>query len=168
MKRSILFLVLFAFLVKAEAQSYRNATGIRFDSDQMLGITVQQKVYDKWTVEGLLLTNVKTGAVMISALAEQHNKILFKNLNIYFGAGIHKTWDENETEIDYKSPSGIAGIGGIELTLDRFNVSWDFLPKLNIWGGDRLLESSTGVSVRYVMWKKKKKKFNWKFWKKRK
>jgi hypothetical protein len=63
---------------------------------------------------------------------------------------------------------------GAEITLGRLNISYDFKPAMNVSGGAQRFYYQTGVSLRYVLlkrkWKvfKKKKDINWKFWEKKK
>ena len=171
MKRSILFFAAFIFFQSAIAQSYRTAAGLRFDSDKALGLSIQQKIYDNITLEGILLSHTDDNAISAALLVEQHNKLLFKNFNIYFGAGVHKTWNDvnpnAEVEETIKGGAGPAGVVGVEASLGRFNLAWDVQPKANLWGGTRFLNMSSGFTIRYIILKKKKKKFNWKFWKKK-
>ncbi len=149
------------------AQSYRTSAGLRFDSDKALGITIQQKIYENYTLEGLVLTNTNNGSTSTALFVEQHQKFLFKNFNIYFGVGLHKTWlDSDKVETEEKGGSGPAGIVGIEASMGRFNFSWDVQPKANVWGGERFFNMNSGFSIRYIIVKKKKKKINWKFWEK--
>jgi len=167
MKRATIFYLLFVFATTLTAQSYRTSAGLRFNSDKALGITIQQKLYDNYTLEGMLLSNTNNGSISTALLLEQHQKFLFKNFNIYFGVGLHKTWlDKDEIKEDEKGGSGPAGIVGIEASLGRFNISWDVQPNANVWGGDRFFDMNSGFSIRYIIVKKKKKKINWKFWEK--
>ncbi|UOQ75641.1 hypothetical protein MUN84_13265 [Hymenobacter sp. 5516J-16] len=70
----------------AFAQKYRTAAGLRFSKNNY-GLTVQQKVLEKTTLEGLAL--VGSREVSATLLAEQHFGILGPSLNYYFGAGGH-------------------------------------------------------------------------------
>jgi hypothetical protein len=95
------------------------------------------------------------------------------------GGGLHKGWLTNTDEVSYKDPFGIDFIAGIEFTMARINLSWDFKPAVNLIGGEKTIYSQSGLSLRYVIAKKplfegknkkkrrkKDKKFNWKFWEK--
>ena len=152
-----------------QAQSYRTALGLRFSSEKTIGLTVQQKIADQFTLEGILQTgggNYGQHAVIL--LAEQHQKIFTKNLNLYYGLGVHKSWYKSVSlEEEWSNPAGLATIVGLELALGRMALSVDAQPSLNIWGGHEFLQFATGFSLRYVLIKPKKKRFNWKFWKKK-
>ena len=54
----------------------------------------------------------------------------------------------------YVAPLGISGVIGAEITLGRFNISYDFKPAVNLRGGEKTFYSQTGVSVRYVAFKR--------------
>ncbi len=171
MKQIILFIAAMVLSLATYAQSYRTAAGLRFDSDKALGVSIQQKIYNNITLEGILLSHTNDNAISVALLVEQHNKLLFKNFNIYFGAGVHKTWKDTNQDTDLeeisKGGAGPAGVVGVEASLGRFNLAWDVQPKANLWGGNRFLNMSSGFTIRYIILKKKKKKFNWKFWKKK-
>ncbi len=170
MFRPILLLACMLFLFQnTNAQAYRTAAGLRFASGKTIGLSVQQKVMDKITVEGIFQnSSANVGLTSVSLLAEMHQKILFKRLNLYYGAGIHKGWYKNSDEQELSNPSGLATIAGLELALGRMVFSWDIQPNVNVLGGDQFLDTSTGFSLRYIFVKQKKKKKNWKFWKKKK
>lgn len=163
------------------AQSYDTALGMRLGTDW--GLTVKQRMATKTTLEALLQSSLQREEVLITLMAEQHFPILSRRMNVYYGGGLHKGWI-NETDLDqmpYKNPFGITFIGGIELSLARLNISYDFKPAINIVGGQNNFYTQTGISLRYIVgkreWKpfsgssKKKRKnrrkregFNWKFW----
>lgn len=164
-----LFTILFSYS-EIQAQHYRTAAGIRLGSEKTIGISVQQLVYKNITVEGILRAGSGNSSLnSIVLLAEQHQKILFKRLNLYYGLGLHKSWYNNNSnsENEVKNPSGVAAVTGLELAVGRMAVSLDIQPNLNVVGGNQFLNTTTGVSLRYVLVKPKKKKrkrINWKFW----
>lgn len=167
MKRATILFFLFTLVNTLSAQAYRTSAGLRFDSNKALGVSIQQKIYENYTLEGMVLSNTNNGSISTALFMEQHNKFLFKNFNIYFGVGLHKTWlDKQETELNEKGGSGPAGIVGVEASMGRFNFSWDVQPQANVWGGERFFNMNSGFSIRYIMVKQKKKKINWKFWEK--
>lgn len=171
------YLVLFVFFAHTVmAQSYNTALGLRLGTEW--GATIQQRIAKKITVEGILQSSIQRNEATLTALLEQHNPIITKRFNVYYGAGIHKGWVTG-ADRTYENPFGITGIIGGEFTIARFNISYDFKPSFNLSGGEKKLYSHTGVSVRYVIIKKqndffnknkkKKKKnkgggINWKFW----
>ncbi len=164
----LLFTLLFSYN-ESQAQHYRTAAGIRLGSEKTIGLSIQQLVYKKFTLEGILQVGSGNSSLnSIIVLAEQHQKIFFKRLNLYYGLGLHKSWYNNNStlEEEYKNPSGVAAITGLELAVGRMAVSLDIQPNLNVVGGNQFLNTTTGVSLRYILVKPKKKKrrINWKFW----
>ncbi len=145
------------------AQKYTTAIGARFGSG--VGLTLQQKLWNKTTVEGILQQSYKRDEVRFTALLEQHNKLLGKRLNFYLGAGPHVSWNSN-FETGTQQDWGVTGVAGLEFTLGRLNLSWDFQPAVSLSNDFGAFRPQTGVSLRYVMVKAKKKKKNWQFWKK--
>ena len=146
------------------AQKYRTAVGLRLSESP--GITLQQRLAESFTVEGMVQFDLKDDnpKTTVTVLGEQHQKLISRRLNVYAGAGLHKGW-MNDHESPYSDPMGISLIGGAEMTIGRFNLSFDAKPAFNIYGGDSWIDFDTGISVRYVLFKAPKKKRNWKFWK---
>ena len=100
---------------------------------------------------------------MLTALAERHYALVFRGLNLYTGAGLHKGWLDRNANAEFapaniRDPFGLTFIGGAELTLGRLNFSYDFKPAINIVGGEKKFYSQTGISVRYVFLNNKKYK----------
>lgn len=159
-----------------QAQSYITAGGLRVGGG--IGLSLQQRLAKRLTVEGIIQTQGKRDEVLATALLEKHIPIITKHFNIYGGAGIHKGWStiSDRTDESYVNPFGLTFVGGIEMTLGRINLSYDFKPALNLVGGTQFIYPQSAISVRYVFIKdkifdkkkKKKKKqnesFNWKFW----
>ena len=44
---------------------------------------------------------------------------------------------------------------GAEFSIARLNVSYDFMPSYNVVGGDKDFNLTTGVSIRYIIDKKR-------------
>ena len=190
MKHLFVLAYLTLFSIAIHAQAYMTAGGLRVGTDW--GLTVQQRLSKNMTLEGIVQSSLQREEIMLTALAEQHYPLVFRGLNLYIGAGLHKGWLDNKQSTDpipvgYKDPFGLTFIGGAEITLGRFNFSYDFKPALNVVGGEKKFYSQTGVSVRYIfltnkefkkIQKKKRKKKRqengggihigdgWKFWKK--
>ncbi|MFK7936809.1 MAG: hypothetical protein AB8G22_25070 [Saprospiraceae bacterium] len=177
-KLTFLIITLLSIGQLSFAQSYDTSAGIRFGSQW--GLTVNQRVAKKVTIEGILQAGGKTDLTNLTVLAKKHMPVLTKRFNIYYGAGLQGGWYDN-IDIEAGNPFGVAFIGGAEFTFARLNVSWDIKPALNLTGGTRNFYTQTGISVRYVINKKeifnrnnnKKKKgkknkdgFNWKVWEK--
>lgn len=145
------------------AQSYRTAAGIRVD--QGFNLSLQQFIANGWTAEGIIHTSLGSEDIGFTLLAEKHQKILFRNLNFYWGAGGHyyinnTPIQKTETVEAIPNVYGVSALAGAEISLGRFNVSVDWKPELHL-GGDQEFPfewNSAAVSVRYVLIKKEKKK----------
>jgi len=172
MKRLLFSFVFLVLSISLTAQGYNVAAGLRMGTDW--GITGKYRIEKRLSVEGILQSSFGNDGIILTALVEKHAPLITKRFNFYTGIGLHKGWNNNlEQEIIIKDPFGLTAIAGIEFNLGKTNISWDFKPAFNIIGGQRTMYTQTGVSLRYVFvkrpWfkKKKKKKFNWKFWKKK-
>jgi hypothetical protein len=157
------------------AQSYNTAFGLRMGTDW--GFTAKQRIFKHTTLELIGQSSLQREELNLTLLAEQHFKLLFRRFNVYLGGGVHKGWvnqsafDDGQTvAVPYDDPWGVTMIAGAELTIGRLNVSYDFKPAFNVEGGDRRFYYQTGISIRYVIfkrrWKLFKKKINWRFWEK--
>lgn len=172
MRKPFLIFCLMASSLVINAQKYTTAAGVRAGSG--LGISIQQHLWDKYTAEGIIQKSLFKPGTTITALFEQHNKLLFKGLNFYAGGGPHVgLYNQNNSgnlKNDgtplYKNAVGITAIGGIEMKLSRLVISYDYQPGINFYGGEQVFSSQTGFTVRYVFLKAKKKEQKWMFWKK--
>ena len=170
-------ILLFAILLPAIsifAQKYNTAAGIRIGSG--IGISVQQRLWDNYTMEGIVQKNLFKDGTHVAALFEQHNKLLSKGLNFYIGAGPHFSFYNQEIDKEKSTTQttpvsnafGISAIGGIEMRLKNVVLSYDFQPGVNFHGGTNVFSTQTGLSARYILIKSKKanKKGKGDFWKK--
>ncbi len=170
-------LLLFGSIVCAQAQSYNTAMGMRLGTDW--GITIQQRVAKRTSIEMIVQSSLQREEAIITLMGEQHMPFLTRRLNFYAGGGFHKGWGNPPTSVegtpveDYTNPWGISLIAGLELSLGRFNISYDFKPAINIKGGESTFYPQTGISLRYVIikrpWPPKKGRGDsqwWKFWEK--
>lgn len=132
----------------ALAQSYTTAAGLRMGTDW--GLSIQQRILKRATVECILQSSLQREELMLTVLAEHHQPILSRRLNLYGGAGLHKGF-LSSSAADWEAPFGISLIGGAEFTIARLALSWDFKPAINLWGGQRNFYAQTGISVRYVV-----------------
>jgi hypothetical protein len=179
MKQFLLSLLFISGAASIGAQSYNTAAGLRLGTDW--GLTIQQRVAKKTTIEALLQSSLQREEVLATLMGEQHFPILTRRLNIYYGGGLHKGWinESDDQNVAYKDPFGLTFIGGLEFSLGRINVSYDFKPAINLSGGEQKFYTQTGVSVRYILIKRdtnifgadKKRKnrrqregIRWKFW----
>jgi hypothetical protein len=168
MKKILTILTILSFCIQLNAQKYRTSAGARIGT--RFGISVQQKILKSSTIEGIFQTNVgNKDDIMLTFLWEQHQKLIGKNLNFYYGGGLHKGWIvKKSAEFDLQDPSGVSLVAGVEITFDRLNISLDYKPLLNVFSGEQFYESHSALTLRYVFIKAKKKKKDWKFWKKKK
>ncbi|MEM6967643.1 MAG: hypothetical protein AAF573_22970 [Bacteroidota bacterium] len=171
MKKIIItFLLFFGGSAALLAQAYRTVGGLRLGTGTGSGIALSlvQKVGKRSTIEGIFQPSFNNGFASADLLYKQHNKILFKRFNIYSGAGLHQEWRPKDDENASKAHTGFSGIVGGEITFKKWNVSWDYLPSVNVLGGDTKFRHQSAVTLRMVIVPKKKKKIHWKFWKKKK
>ena len=149
------------------AQSYKTAAGVRVDNGVQL--TVQQYLLNGWTAEGILHTSVASDNLGLTLLAEKHQKIIFRGINLYYGAGGHYYWNNqpsrDETSID-NNVYGLSFIGGAELTLGRINLAVDWKPELHLSESAKPFDwNGASVSVRYIFAKRERKQIkDWKLW----
>ncbi len=177
------------FALQLFSQNYMTTAGLRFGTDW--GLTVQQRIAENFTVEGILQSSLQREEVLLTAMVERHYPVIHKGVNLYFGGGLHKGWINEPPRPEYPNgfndPLGITFVGGAEITLGRLNISYDLKPAVNLRGGERTFYTQSGLSVRYVLisardikkfQKKQRKKKrqkegkgirlgdDWKFWKK--
>jgi len=173
--RNLLFLFLI-FIVgnySSAAQKYTTAGGIRIGSD--FGITVQQSLWDNYTLEGIVQKGLFSKVTSVSALFEQHHKLISKGTNFYVGGGPHmgfySTVKATDKEEAYKPKNavGLTLIGGLEFRLGKTLLSFDYKPAFNIVGGTEFINGQAAISLRYIFIKahKQKKEQKWKFWQKK-
>jgi hypothetical protein len=145
------------------AQGYNTALGIRLGQD--MGFTIQHRLGKKTTIEGISQYNRRYEESRVTLLIQSHKPILFKRLNIYTGAGPHYMWSQNrETQVD--PSAGVTLSAGFEIAIGSMNISWDYKPLMNISGGQTGFQGASAISVRYVLFKRKKRnKSNLIFWK---
>ncbi|MBK9272690.1 MAG: hypothetical protein IPM48_13965 [Saprospiraceae bacterium] len=147
-----LILVLLLLSDPVSAQRYQTAIGMRMGND--VGLSIQQKIAKYWTLEGIVTSTFQNQDLGIKLLAENHHPVLGKRFNMYFGAGPHLKYIYDSTE--HLLP-GLGMIAGLEITVGRLNASLDFQPSFQFDKSDRLFIPSTAMSIRYVLFKQKKK-----------
>lgn len=172
MKLKLCFAALLNLLIlmmgaSVSAQSYKTAGGIRIDNG--VNFTVQQYIKNGWTAEGILHAPIVGDNVGLTLLGEKHHKILFRNFNVYSGAGIHYYGvndiprSEGDTE---NNVFGLSGIAGAEFSIGRINLAFDWKPELHLTESAKAFDwSGASVSVRYIFAKRERKKVkDWKVW----
>ncbi len=145
-------------------QSYFSTGGIRLGTDY--GLSFKQRILKKTTVEGILFsTDNGKSNLGFAIVATKHKPILTRNFNIFYGAGLTKHWTYTEKEEGtFKYHKwGIPIQAGLEFTIGRINLSWDYTPILYFSGlayaaNGPAFSSLKGLSVRYVFINKKEGK----------
>ncbi|MBR9920511.1 MAG: hypothetical protein GYB31_06700 [Bacteroidetes bacterium] len=151
---AILTLVLLMTAGTMQAQSYITAAGARFGGG--IGISVQQRILSKSTVEGIIQSNLSGNTVRLTGLYQRHLNLLTRHFNVYGGLGLYKEWEEDSYMEVTPNPMGMAFVVGGEVTLGRVNLSLDFIPRMQLSGPDAFsFGSQVGVSARYVIIKGK-------------
>ena len=154
---SYLFFLSWFFTLSLGAQSYDAAFGVRLGTDWgMTGQLRMPLIHKNFAVEGILQSSFQREEAALTLLGKQHYPLLSRRLNVFLGGGLHAGWNTSPDEVadDYRNPFGIDLAAGAELTLGRFNISYDFKPAFNLVGGERTVYSQSGISVRYVVAKR--------------
>ncbi|RSK31061.1 hypothetical protein [Hymenobacter metallilatus] len=137
----------------AQAQKYHTAAGLRLGKNNY-GLTVQQKIFNKTTLEGLGL--VGSREVSATLLAERHFGILGPSLNYYLGAGGHLGRNK-----DTGGFGGFDALAGVEykVAFIPLVLSLDVKPTVEINSAD-WARFPTAFSIRYVLIKDKSSVFD--------
>lgn len=155
-KRSLLillFMMLWAYPVFS--QGYITSIGARVGSNdnfRMVGLSLQQRVFKKLTLEGIVQSDFNQNTTL-HLLGEYHQDIISKNFNFYLGAGLSGGWEafnDKDNAVQDKT-MGADLIAGIELTMLHWNVSLDYKPNFNIYGRESWYQGQIGISVRAVL-----------------
>jgi hypothetical protein len=178
MKRSIYLAIFFSLWGTnvAFAQSYGTSLGIRLgnnDNFRMGGLTLQQQLFNKITLEGIAQTDFSHNHTL-HAMIEHHQNIISKRLNFYVGAGFSGGIEENTSteKLDNKTVTtttynnktfGADLIAGLEVTLLKYNIAIDYKPNFNFTGRTSWYQGQIGISLRAVLvsgsaWNKHHKK----------
>ena len=169
MKKIIVsIIILLNFGVNLNAQHYLLAAGL--SAGDGFGLSVQGKLFKHSSLEMLYKPTMFQNPNQLSLVYRKHLSLITDRFNICGGAGFVQNWNEKLTDENiFTKNGGIKTVLGAEITLGRYNVSWDFSPELFIWGQKSgTFQSGSAITVRYVFIKPNTKKINWKFWKKQK
>ena len=147
--KKLSFLLGFMFIATlGMAQSYFTAGGIRVGDG--FGLTLQQRVAKKVTVEGILKNSKNRAEFSVTGLVQRHVPLISRRLNFYTGVGLHKGF-AHDSEINTKGSFGVTAVGGLEFTIGKLNLSYDFKPAINLTGGSQKFYPDTALSLRYVI-----------------
>lgn len=130
------------------SQTYRTAAGLRAGTE--IGLTVQQKLIGTSSIEAILTTNRYRWQAQ--GLFEYHRRVFGKRFNAYIGVGPHFG-----SERGYGDYWGVTPIAGVEITLLKFVISYDYKPSINLYGGSTYVFHDSGLSIRMVLIRQKKK-----------
>lgn len=138
------------FAPTASAQKYRTAVGLRLARPD-LGITVTQRLAERTTLE--VLGSAANNDLTLTVLGRQHTGLLGHALNLYAGVGPHL----GDTQNRGTYVGGTLALG-IEWKIPIFPlvISYDWMPSISSNNREKRFNNSTGVSVRYVLFKEKK------------
>ncbi|GGF05391.1 hypothetical protein [Hymenobacter cavernae] len=133
----------------ATAQKYITAAGLRLGKENF-GITVQQRIRPKGTLEGIGI--IRNREVSATLLAEHHFGLLGRSLNYYAGGGGHLGTQKNHGGF-----GGIDGILGLEYKVAFFPIvlALDVKPSVEISNHEDWFRVPTAFSLRYVFIKEK-------------
>lgn len=168
--RIFLFLgtMLFTY-VNGNAQHYGTATGVRLansDLSRTVGLTLQQRVANKLTVEGILQSDFNRNTTL-SLLLERHHSLLTKRFNYYYGAGLafgkEESFVKNTATKEIIHTYGNATVGmdliaGIEIKVANAVISLDYKPNINLSGREEFYRGQVGISARTVLVKSSEQK----------
>lgn len=146
------------FISSGHAQTYFTTGGIRLGTDY--GLSLKQFIVKKTTVEMILATddNAKTN-LGLTFLVDKHQPILTRNFNLFYGTGLSVNWFyENHEKASQGRKFGVPVQVGLEFTVGKINLSWDYTPILYISTNSNAFDTLKGLSVRYVFINKKEGK----------
>ncbi|WP_181307234.1 hypothetical protein [Rufibacter sp. XAAS-G3-1] len=150
MKKIFLLGLCLSFLscLPALAQRYKTAAGLRIGNDEFGG-TIQQKILEKTTIEGILTAAPRE--VVGTVLAEQHFPMLGQRFNYYLGGGVHAGHLK-----DYGAIYGVDAIVGLEYKVNGlpFLLSADLKPAIHL-RHEEWFNMGGAFSIRYVIIKEK-------------
>lgn len=162
MKHLLLLICLSLPLSQLHAQKYDLAVGPRLGTE--IGLSAQYRISKKATLETILHSSFLEDLNVLAVIYEDHQSIIFRRFNFYSGLGPHFGWYDSRSEATPNNPVGLTALVGIEITLGRFNISWDYKPMIHLSGGKRTFNSETAITLRRVFIRRRSN-FRVNFWK---
>lgn len=160
----IYVILLLCVPVCLSAQSYTTAFGIRISTD--VGLSVNQRIFKHTTLEGIVESKLQAKEIGIGLMIKQHQRLITRRFNVFIGAGYTKYFNQNFSS-EVLLPEGPAAMAGAEITLGRLNIAWDFKAEYQLYGVEEpTFVGQTALTLRYVLIRRKRKRFKWKFWEK--
>jgi hypothetical protein len=133
------------------SQTYNTTLGLRLGEG--IGISARQRLHKKVTAEGIFYQHHKSDQTILGLMADQHMPVLTKRLNIYAGGGFGRYYSQSDEVPDYSATVFLLN-AGLEFTISRLNLSWDFMPVIPLSSQEEGLVTMTAFSLRYVLIKK--------------
>lgn len=158
MVRKTFLILSFCILVVSQvvAQTYITTLGVRLGNNtdfRMAGISFQQLVLNKLTLEGILQSDFQKNTTL-HLLAESHQNLISKRLNFYVGAGLSggiEEFSQKALSTPQNKTLGADLIAGLEVTLLHWNISLDYKPNFNIYGRESWYQGQVAISARAVL-----------------
>ena len=135
----------------AYSQTYNTSLGLRLGEG--IGISARQRLLKKVTAEGIFYQHRRSDHTILGLMAAQHMPVLTKRLNIYAGGGVGRSFSQEDERPAYSGTIFLLN-AGLEFTISRLNMSWDFMPVIPISDQEEGLVNMTAFSLRYVLVKK--------------
>lgn len=139
--------------LSAIAQGWDLGAGLRVGESG--GLSVAQRVAKRASVEGQLTTGLFTDGTTARVLLRRHVPVITKRVNVFVGVGAHKGWgytdSDGEGRVLRGNPFGLDAQVGIDATLRRTNLAFDYLPQVDFSGTLGAFRFGAALTVRYVI-----------------
>jgi hypothetical protein len=153
-RSAIFFICLTGIAGILSAQKYNTLAGVRMADD--FSIVFVQRLFDKHTLEARLGTGISVPEQRYVLLMNRHYPLISKRFNLFLGAGgFYSRLGTNNENNRYQT--GLALDAGAELTIGRLSLAIDYQPNIALSGKTTapLLQTNSGLSLRYVLVKRK-------------
>ena len=117
---------------------------------------MRQRIVKRTSIEGIFYKHHKSDLTIAGAMLDHHMPVLTRRLNLYMGGGFGRAFRQPDKG-GQASFNAFMLNAGLEFTISRLNLSWDFVPVIPIGAEDEVLTPMTAFSLRYVLIKKNKK-----------
>lgn len=152
----VIFILISTMLFLADslsAQTYTTALGLRWGDG--IGVSARQRLLKRTSAEGIFYQHHKSDQTVAGLMLAHHMPVLTKRLNLYIGGGAGWIFPE-ASESGSSQYKAVLGSAGLEFTIARLNMSWDFVPVIPIQSAESQMTTMTAFSLRYVVIKKPK------------
>ena len=150
---ALLALLLLLLTPAASAQKYRTAVGVRLARPD-LGLSITQRLAERTTLE--VLGSAAANDLTLTVLGRQHTGLLGHALNLYVGAGPHL--GNTQRRGTYAGGTLVLGVEW-KIPIFPLVVAYDWMPAVSSGHREKRFNNSTGISIRYVLFKEKKEGF---------